>query len=107
AGEPGLFYGLQTLRQLLEQSDAAQGLGFIAIEDAPRFSWRGLHLDVGRHLFPVEYIKRQLELMARYKFNVLHWHLTEDQGWRLEIRRYPELTEAGAWRKRTAHHHRD
>ena len=103
----GLFHGLQTLRQLLEQSDAAAGIGFVAIEDAPRFSWRGLHLDVGRHLFPVEHIKRQLDLMARYKFNVLHWHLTEDQGWRLEIKRYPKLTEVGAWRERTAHHHRE
>ncbi len=105
--EAGLFHGLQTLRQLLEQSDAQTGLGFVTIEDAPRFAWRGLHLDVGRHLFPLDYIKRQLDLMARYKFNVLHWHLTEDQGWRLEIKRYPKLTEVGAWRKATAHHHRD
>ena len=103
----GLFYGLQTLRQLLEQSNPSTGLGFIAIEDAPRFAWRGLHLDVGRHLFPVDYIKRQLELMARYKFNVLHWHLTEDQGWRLQIGRYPKLTEVGAWRSQTARFQRD
>jgi hexosaminidase len=106
-GDAGLFYGLQTLRQLLEQQDASDGLGFVAVDDAPRFGWRGLHLDVGRHLFPIEYIKRQLDLMARYKFNVLHWHLTEDQGWRLEIRRYPKLTAVGAWRAQTAHFHRD
>ncbi len=107
AAGTGLFHGLQTLRQLLEQADAEAGLGYVAIEDAPRFRWRGLHLDVGRHLFPVDDIKRQLDLMARYKFNVLHWHLTEDQGWRLQIRRYPRLTEVGAWRARTARHHRD
>lgn len=98
----GLFLGLQTLRQLIEQSDPAHGIGFVTIVDAPRFRWRGLHLDVGRHLFPVDHIKRQIDLMARYKFNVLHWHLTEDQGWRLEIKRYPKLTEVGAWRKQTA-----
>ena len=103
----GLFYGLQTLRQLLEQSDAERGLAFVAIDDAPRFAWRGMHLDVARHLFPLEHIKRQLDLMARYKFNVLHWHLTDDQGWRLEIARYPKLTEVGAWRKQTAVHRRD
>ena len=101
ASAAGLFYGLQTLRQLLEQS-GGEGIGFVTIEDAPRFAWRGVHLDVGRHLFPVEYIKRQLDLMARYKFNTLHWHLTEDQGWRLQIKRYPKLTEVGAWRKQTA-----
>ena len=100
--EAGLFLGLQTLRQLLEQSDPARGIPFVRIADAPRFGWRGLHLDVGRHLFPMDAIKRQLDLMARYKFNVLHWHLTEDQGWRLQIKRYPKLTEVGAWRSQTA-----
>ena len=100
--EAGLFLGLQTLRQLLEQSDPARGVAFVRIADAPRFGWRGLHLDVGRHLFPMAYIKRQLDLMARYKFNVLHWHLTEDQGWRLQIKRYPKLTEVGGWRRQTA-----
>jgi hexosaminidase len=97
----GLFYGLQTLRQLLEQSSAADGLPHLAIQDAPRFGWRGLHLDVGRHVFPMAYIKKQLDLMARYKFNTLHWHLTDDQGWRLQSDRYPRLTEVGAWRKQT------
>lgn len=103
----GLFLGLQTLRQLAPPGAPAAGIAAVRIDDAPRFRWRGLHLDVGRHLFPVAYIKRQLELMARYKFNVLHWHLTEDQGWRLEIQRYPKLTEVGAWRSQTARFHRD
>src|SRR5688500_15751990 len=91
ASAAGLFYGLQTLRQLLEQS-GGEGIGFVSIEDAPRFAWRGLHLDVGRHLFPVEYIKRQLDLMARYKFNTLHLHFTEDHGCRLKFNIYPKLT---------------
>ena len=108
AADPrGLFYGLQTLRQLLAQADASHGLQFVEIADTPRFAWRGIHLDVGRHVFPMAHIKRQLDLMARYKFNVLHWHLTEDQGWRLEIKRYPRLTEIGAWRKQTALFQRD
>ncbi|AUZ53834.1 hypothetical protein B1L07_00355 [Stenotrophomonas acidaminiphila] len=105
AGDAGLFHGLQTLRQLL--ADGGDGIAHVAIDDAPRFAWRGLHLDVARHLFPMDYIKRQLDLMARYKFNVLHWHLTDDQGWRLEIKRYPKLTEVGAWRAQTALHRRD
>ncbi len=103
----GLFLGLQTLRQLAPPDAPAAGIGAVRIDDAPRFRWRGLHLDVGRHLFPVAYIERQLDLMARYKFNVLHWHLTEDQGWRLEIKRYPKLAEVGAWRSQTAVGHRD
>ncbi len=100
--ERGLFYGLQTLRQLLEQNTPDAGLPYLSIEDAPRFGWRGLHLDVARHMFPMAHIKKQLELMARYKFNTLHWHLTDDQGWRLQIDAYPKLTEVGAWRKQTA-----
>ena len=97
----GLFYGLQTLRQLAPPDDADKTIPALHIDDAPRFGHRGLMLDVGRHLFPVEFIKRQLDLMARYKFNTLHWHLTDDQGWRLEIKRYPRLTEVGAWRRET------
>ena len=103
----GLFYGLQTLRQLVPPGSREASIPALLIEDTPRFGYRGLHLDVGRHLFPVAYIKRQLELMARYKFNTLHWHLTEDQGWRLQIKRYPKLTEVGAWRRQTAFHQRD
>ncbi len=98
AAPRGLFYGLQTLRQLM----SAQGsVPAVYLEDVPRFGWRGMHLDVGRHLFPVPFIKRYLDLMARYKLNTFHWHLTEDQGWRLEIRSYPRLTQVGAWRRET------
>jgi hexosaminidase len=98
----GMFYGLQTLRQIAEQGDAKDGIAAVEIDDAPRFAWRGLHLDVGRHLYPLDFLKRQLELMARYKLNTFHWHLTEDQGWRLQIKRYPKLTGVGAWRRETS-----
>lgn len=95
----GLFYGIQTLRQLVAASPKA--VPAVRIEDAPRFPYRGLHLDVGRHFFPVDFIKRYIDLLATFKLNTFHWHLTEDQGWRLEIKRYPKLTEIGAWRKET------
>src|SRR5699024_6600344 len=71
------------------------------ITDYPRFSYRGMHLDCGRHFFPVSFIKEYLDLMARYKFNTFHWHLTEDQGWRLQIKKYPRLTTIGSKRKET------
>ena len=100
AREAGLFYGLQTLRQLIA-SNPGHAVPAVRIEDSPRFTYRGLHLDVGRHLFPVAFIKRYIDLMSRYKFNTFHWHLTDDQGWRLEINRYPRLTSVGAWRKET------
>jgi hexosaminidase len=95
----GLFYGIQTLRQLIAASPTA--VSAVRVDDAPRFAYRGLHLDVGRHFFPVEFIKRYIDLLATFKLNTFHWHLTEDQGWRLEIKRYPRLTEVGAWRKET------
>ena len=95
----GLFYGVQTLRQLVAASP--NGIPAVLIEDAPRFGYRGLHLDVGRHFFPVEFIKKYIDLLAAFKLNTFHWHLTEDQGWRLEIKKYPKLTEVGAWRKET------
>ncbi|MET4727727.1 hexosaminidase [Lysobacter enzymogenes] len=104
AGPPaGLFYGYQTLRQLLPAARTAPPLrvGATTIDDAPRFAYRGMHLDVGRHLFPLDFIKRYLDQMARYKLNTFHWHLTDDQGWRLEIKRYPKLTGVGAQRKET------
>lgn len=104
AGPPaGLFYGYQTLRQLLPAGRTAAPLRLraLTIDDAPRFAYRGMHLDVGRHLFPVDFIKRYLDQMARYKLNTFHWHLTEDQGWRIEIKRYPKLTSVGARRKET------
>jgi hexosaminidase len=94
ANQPaGLFYGVQTLRQLLT---ATNTLPAVEIVDRPRFPWRGIMLDVGRHLFPLEFIFRLLDTMALHKLNVLHWHLTEDQGWRIEIKKYPRLTEIGA-----------
>ena len=107
----GLFYGLQTLRALLEAERARRSpapatitdasLAGMRITDAPRFSYRGLHLDVGRHFAPVDFVKRYIDLMVRYKYNTFHWHLTEDQGWRIEIKKYPRLTEVGGCRKET------
>lgn len=101
----GLFYGLQTLDQLVPEvapdGGGAPAIAAVEIEDAPRFGYRGLHLDVGRHFFGVEFVKRYLDAMAAYKLNRFHWHLTEDQGWRLEIRRYPRLTAVGACRDET------
>ena len=102
--EAGVFYGLQSLIQLIHSDKPESSeliFPMIAINDQPRFEYRGIMLDVGRHYFPVDYIKKQLDLMAFYKFNRFHWHLTEDQGWRIEIKKYPKLTEIGAWRKET------
>ncbi len=98
----GLFYGLQTLRQLLPPSGASpRVLPAVRIEDVPRFAYRGMHLDVGRHFFPVEFVKRYIDLMSMYKINTFHWHLTEDQGWRIEIEKYPRLAEVGGCRNET------
>ena len=97
----GLFYGLQTLRQLVPPGSREAGIPALHIEDAPRFGYRGLMLDVARHMYPMDFIKRQIDLMARYKFNTLHWHLSDDQGWRLEIKRFPKLTSISAWRRET------
>lgn len=105
--DAGLFYAAQTLLQLARPlppaGDGSVSLGIPAatIVDTPRFAYRGMHLDVGRHMFPVPFIKRYIALMARYKFNTFHWHLTEDQGWRIEINQYPELTRIGAYRHET------
>lgn len=102
----GLFYGIQTLRQLLppetESKEQVAGIAWsvpcVEIKDRPRFPWRGMHLDVCRHFFPKEFVKRYIDYLAFHKMNVFHWHLTEDQGWRIEIKKYPKLTEVGAWR---------
>lgn len=99
----GIFYGVQTLLQLFEiqyltESKSDLKIPAIRIWDEPRFSYRGMHLDVCRHFFDVDFIKHYLDLMAYYKFNTFHWHLTEDQGWRIEIKKYPKLTEIGSWR---------
>lgn len=107
-GSPaGVFYGFQTLRQLLPES-ALRGekaraidLPVVEIRDEPRVGYRALLLDVGRHFFGPEEVKSVIDLMAMHKLNRLQWHLTEDQGWRIEIRKYPELTRRGAWRDRS------
>ena len=104
-GPEGAFYAVQTLRQLLPRAafsgaDAVE-IPCVAIEDGPCLAYRGLMLDVARHFFTVEEVKRTLDLMAMHKLNVFHWHLTDVQGWRIEIRKYPELTRVGSVRKRT------
>ena len=99
SSDKGLFWGVQTLRQLLPLEHASSvRIPAVRIEDAPAFGYRGFMLDVGRHFYPVSFIKKQLDLLSYYKINTFHWHLTEDQGWRLQINRYPRLTEVGAWR---------
>ncbi|MET8275154.1 beta-N-acetylhexosaminidase [Streptomyces sp. NPDC005096] len=115
-GSPaGVFWGAQTLRQLLgpeafRRAPVPTGvpacIPFTDIEDRPRFSWRGLMLDVSRHFLPKDDVLRYLDLLAAHKLNVFHFHLTDDQGWRVEIKRYPKLTEVGSWRSRTKHGHR-
>ena len=103
----GVLYAIQTMKQLLPTSvyGPAAGEKFLLpccrISDSPRFAYRGMHLDVCRHFFSVEEVKRYIDIIAVYKVNRLHWHLTEDQGWRLPIAKYPKLTEVGAWRKGT------
>lgn len=96
----GIFYGLQSLIQMLSASKSPI-LSCMEIRDEPRFRWRGMHLDCCRHFFGVEDIKKYLDYLALYKMNTFHWHLTEDQGWRIEIKRYPQLTEIGSKRKGT------
>jgi hexosaminidase len=107
AGTPaGLRHGVQTLRQLLPPevfgTTPAAGVTWavpgVRVVDQPRFAWRGSHLDVGRHFMPLDFLHRYVELLAQHKLNRLHLHLTEDQGWRFEVKRYPRLTEVGAWR---------
>ncbi|MDT3402588.1 family 20 glycosylhydrolase [Mucilaginibacter terrae] len=98
----GLFYGVQSLIQLLPIERAATAkIPCARIEDYPRFGYRGMHLDVCRHFFTVEFVKRYLDLMAAYKLNTFHWHLTDDQGWRIEIKKYPRLTSVGSQRAQT------
>ena len=102
--ESGLFYGFQSFRQLcdpkLEKGLRPQN-SFIPsceITDSPSFSYRGMHLDVSRHFFNISFIKTYIDMMALHKMNVFHWHLTDDNGWRIEIKKYPLLTEKSAWR---------
>ena len=104
----GFFYAIQTLKQMLpaevyggKKANAAWLLPCVTILDSPRFDYRGIHLDACRHFWSIEETKRYIDIAAAYKINRLHWHLTEDQGWRMEIKKYPKLTEIGAWRNGT------
>ncbi|MGB2129339.1 MAG: beta-N-acetylhexosaminidase [Flavicella sp.] len=109
ATSKGFFYGIQTYLQLLPnqvyatsiQENIAWQIPAVSIQDSPAFQWRGMHLDVARNFRSIEYVKRFIDLMALHKMNIFHWHLTEDQGWRIEIKKYPKLTEIGAWRDST------
>lgn len=105
---PGTFYGIQSLIQLLPIPEAGTAsqlselkIPVVSIQDEPRFTYRGMHLDVGRHMFPVSFIKKYIDYIALHKMNYFHWHLTEDQGWRIEIKKYPKLTQEGAYRNGT------
>ena len=105
----GAFYGTQSIRQLLPPaifrgamvSGVEWTMPAVSIVDRPHFKWRGMHLDVSRHFMPKEFVKKYIDLLALHKLNTFHWHLTDDQGWRLEIKKYPRLTQVGAWRKQT------
>jgi hexosaminidase len=105
ASADGAFHGIQSLIQLSRPWHFPDQSGLtvpcVSIADAPAFGYRGLHLDVGRHVYPVAFIKQYIDLLARYKMNRFHWHLTEDQGWRIEIKKYPRLQEVSAFRKET------
>lgn len=98
----GIVHGIQTLLQLLPLKKSGNILlPAVSIQDYPRFRYRGMHLDVSRHFFPESFVKKYIDYLAFHKFNTLHWHLTDDQGWRIEIKSYPRLTETGAWRDST------
>jgi hexosaminidase len=106
--EAGVFYALQTLIQILPPVKVSNlAVPFVQIEDSPRFGYRGMHLDVSRHFFSVSQVKKYIDYLALYKFNTFHWHLTDDQGWRIEIKKYPLLQEKSAWRNGTlvGHYH--
>jgi hexosaminidase len=122
--DTGLFYGIQSLRQLLpveiEKREKVDGVQWtipcVEIKDSPRYAWRGMMLDVSRHFYDKAEVEHVLDLMAMHKLNHFHWHLTDDQGWRIEIKKYPKLTEIGAWRdgigfkldpKRSTHYRED
>lgn len=111
----GIFYGTQTLLQLLPPAIFSHGVRYqmaweipcVTIEDHPRFSWRGAMLDCSRYFKPVGFIKKFIDILSVHKMNRFHWHLTDDQGWRIEIKKYPKLTEVGAWRKGSKRGYRD
>ena len=100
--EKGIFYGLQTLSELMFRNNKNQiVIPHCKIKDYPRFQYRGMHLDVSRHFFPPSFIKKYIDYLAYHKFNTFHWHLTDDQGWRIEIKKYPKLTSVGGYRNGT------
>ena len=99
--EAGVFYGIQTLRKSIPVAQGVDiALPAVEINDYPRFSYRGAHLDVSRHFFPVDSVKRFIDMLALHNMNRFHWHLTDDQGWRIEIKGLPELTEVGSKRRK-------
>jgi hexosaminidase len=95
--EQGFYYGMQSYKQIVKAHEGKK-IPCLEIVDQPNYSYRGMHLDVCRHFFSKDFIKRYIDLLAQYKINTFHWHLTDDQGWRIEIKKYPKLTEVGAWR---------
>jgi hexosaminidase len=97
----GLFYGLQTLEQLFPATGGSNAIHEAEISDSPTYRWRGIHLDVSRHFFDVPTVEKYIDVAAHYKLNTFHWHLTDDQGWRIQIKRYPKLTEVGGCRAGT------
>ncbi|RZL50010.1 MAG: beta-N-acetylhexosaminidase, partial [Pedobacter sp.] len=100
--DAGLFYAVQSLMQLMpEKSNDKITIQAAEINDYPRFKYRGMHLDVSRHFFPLSFVKKYIDVLAAYKINTFHWHLTDDQGWRIEIKKYPKLTTVGAQRNGT------
>jgi len=105
SSERSCYYALHSLMQLIQINGQELQINKCFVKDYPNFQWRGLHLDVARHFFTVEEVKRYIDLMAAYKFNTFHWHLTDDQGWRIEIKKYPKLTAIGAWRDSTVENH--
>lgn len=105
ANERSLYYAFQSLMQLIKTEDNIKYIPKSFVQDYPKFEWRGLHLDVSRHFFSVDELKKFLDVMALYKFNKFHWHLTDDQGWRIEIKAFPKLTAIGGWRDSTLNNH--
>ena len=100
-GEAGVFYGIQTLRKSLPVAQGTVELPSVTITDSPRFAYRGMHLDCSRHFFDIDFVKEYIDILAFHNMNVFHWHLSDDQGWRIEMKRHPRLTEIGAWRSGT------
>lgn len=105
SSDASCYHAFISLMQLIENTSTGFQLKKCFVKDYPKFSWRGLHLDVSRHFFTVEEVKKYIDLMSLYKFNTFHWHLTDDQGWRIEIKSFPNLTEIGGWRDSTMNNH--